>query len=130
MFHVKHMTNTAQSELPSLDFIAGLIAAEGIFMQIKQKNQTIHVFQLKMHTVEYELLEQIKQRLGLKEKIHRYSHQNREYVLLLVRKRASIENSIIPVFTGRLFGKKKQQFDLWVTTYNENKKFFKYRQHI
>ena len=40
--------NTQNNELPSLDFIAGLIAGEGAFMWIKQNNTEIPVFQLKM----------------------------------------------------------------------------------
>ena len=31
----------------------------------------------------------------------------------MVRKRSTLEDIIIPVFNGRLFGKKAAQFELW-----------------
>lgn len=103
---------TAPEEL-TLDFIAGLIAGEGAFMWIKQNGTELAVFQLKMHADERPLFEMIKSRLSLTEKIHEYTHQNRHYVLLLVRKRQSIINKIIPAFDGRLHGLKKLQYTKW-----------------
>ncbi len=114
----------------SLDFIAGLIAGAGTFMWIKQGSQEVPVFQLKMSARERPFLELIKQRLGLKEKIHEYKHQNRHYLLLLVRKRSAIENVIIPTFDQRLFGLKKLQFELWRDKFFQKKLSFKYKQHV
>ncbi|MFH2136536.1 MAG: LAGLIDADG family homing endonuclease [Patescibacteria group bacterium] len=95
----------------SLDFIAGLIAGEGSFMWIKQNNQEVPVFQLKMHASDKELVEMVRDGLNLNETIHIYNHQNRHYVLLLVRKRKTINEKIIPLLDGRLFGMKKNQFN-------------------
>lgn len=118
MFVVKHFMNITSEIINieremTLDFIAGLIAGEGSFMWIKQNGGEIPVFQLKMHADERPLFEQIKARLGLKEKIYEYTHQNRHYVLLLIRKRFSLTNIIIPTFENRLFGLKRIQFNNW-----------------
>src|SRR3989338_4746548 len=117
---------TTDSDSLSLDFIAGLIAGEGTFMWINQNGQEVPFFQLKMHADKNPLFELIKKRLGLKEKVHEYTHQNRHYVLLLVRKRSVIENVIIPLFEGRLFGTKKGQFERWRDIYFQKKLSFIY----
>lgn len=111
----------------SLDFIAGLIAGEGSFMWINQNGNQIPVFQLKMHADERPLFELIKAKLALKDKIHEYTHQNRHYVLLIIRKRSTIENIIIPTFDQRLFGLKKKQFDAWRDKFYQRKLLFKYK---
>ncbi|MEK7624023.1 MAG: LAGLIDADG family homing endonuclease [Patescibacteria group bacterium] len=107
------MEKTEKEELPSLDFIAGLIAGEGSFLWIHQNGSKIPVFQLRMHACERPLFELIKRKLNLDEKIYEYTHQGRHSVLLMVRKRSTLEDIIIPVFNGRLFGKKAAQFELW-----------------
>lgn len=118
-----------QSDLPSLDFIAGLIDGEGAFMWTKQNGTETPVFQLKMHAREHALFDMIKVKLGLKENIHEYTHQGRHYVLLLIRKRATIENTIIPTFDGRLFGYKKILFEEWKKKFYEKKLEFMYKYH-
>ena len=115
--------------LPSIDFIAGLVNRSGNFLWVKQKNQEVPVFQIKMELSEIELLEIIKEKLGLKEVIHQYTHQKRSYGLLLVRRRATIETIIIPIFDQRLFGSKKVQFEEWKTKYYTKKLEFVYKQH-
>ena len=112
----------------SEDFIAGLVAGEGSFMWIQQNGTEIPVFQLKMHANERPLFEMIKSKIGLKEKIHEYNHQGRNYVLLLVRKRLVIEQIIIPFFDNRLFGLKKEQFVVWKTHFFELKPYFRYKK--
>ena len=49
-----------ERQLPSLDFIAGVISIEGTFMWIKQNKKVIPVFQLKMRADEQKLFELIK----------------------------------------------------------------------
>jgi len=71
----------------SLDFIAGLICGKGPFMWIKQNNTEIPVFQLKMHYKDKNLIEMVRDSLDLSETVHEYTHQNRHYALLLVRKK-------------------------------------------
>ncbi len=131
MFHDKHMPETTHpnTPLPSYDFIAGLLTATGSFLWVKQKNSEVPVFQLKMQSGDHELLELIKAKLEIKEVIHNYTHQNREYSLLLIRSRRTIETVLIPIFDGRLFGQKRIQFDLWKKKYYEKKLDFVYKHY-
>lgn len=116
------------ASLPSLDFIAGLVVKDGSFLWVKQKQYLVPVFQIKIPIKEINLLELIKEKLCLSEKIHRYNYQDRAFGLLLVRKRSSIENIIIPAFDGRLLGVKKEQFELWKNLYYQRKLNFLYRK--
>ncbi len=116
LFYMEEVKN-----LPSFDFIAGLIAGGGSFLWIHQNGRRLPVFQLRMHATERPLLELLKQKLGLNEPIHEYTHERRHNVLILVRKKSVLENVIIPVFNGRLFGKKAAQFDLWKEIFFQEK---------
>ena len=95
------------------DHIAGIVSMHGSFLWVKQNSGKIPVFQLKLHSKEANLLKQIKEKLGINEKIHSYSHSNRNYVILLIRKRWVIINKLIPVFDNRLCGSKKAVYDEW-----------------
>src|SRR5690349_11790968 len=132
MFNVKHITeNTPPTTfLPSYDFIAGLLTSTGSFLWVKQKNSEVPVFQLKMQIEDYELLELIKEKLEIKEVVHTYTHQNRQYCLLLIRSRRTIETKLIPIFDGKLFGQKQTQFDLWKKKYFEKKLEFVYKKNL
>ena len=143
MFHDEHMpeisppnqnpaqtTDNVQSGgLPSYDFIAGLLTCTGSFLWVKQKTSEIPVVQLKMQTADHQLLELIKEKLEIKESIHQYIHLNRKYSLLLIRSRRTIENVLIPIFDGRLFGQKAIQFDGWKKRYFEKRLEFVYKKH-
>ncbi len=143
MFHDKHMPETTppnqnparttdviqSGQLPSFDYIAGLLTSTGSFLWVKQKNSEIPVFQLKMQSGDFELLELIKARLEIKESIHQYIHQGHGYCLLLIRSRRTIETVLIPILDGRLFGQKRLQFDLWTKKYFERKLEFVYKKH-
>ncbi|MEK7225067.1 MAG: LAGLIDADG family homing endonuclease [Bacteroidota bacterium] len=111
--------------LPSLDFVAGLVAGEGCFTWIIQNGHEQASFQIKMPAWNRQLLEQVRTTLNLTERIHEYIYQERHFVCLYIRKRSSIEDKIIPVFTGRLFGKKAAQFYLWKEKYFEKITFRK-----
>ncbi len=131
MFHNEHMSeiNPPTLNLPSYDFIAGLLTSTGSFLWVKQKNSEVPVFQLKMQSGDHGLLELIKAKLEIKEQIHQYTHQNRTYSLLLIRSRRTIETKLIPIFDGRLFGQKQIQFDLWKKKYYEKKLEFAYKKY-
>lgn len=116
-------------ESPSLDFIAGLISTGATFMWVKQKQTEIPVFQIKMHASQKSLLETLRTKLGLTETIHHYQYKNRDYLLLLVRKRSVLENVIIPIFDGRLIGKKKIQFENWKNKYFQKQLTFIYKHY-
>ncbi len=119
----------ASEDLPSYDFIAGFLTAVGSFMWVKQKSSEVPVFQLKTRLDDSGLIELIKSKLGIKETLHIYNHQNRQYSLLLIRSRKTIETILIPILDGRLFGPKKIQFDLWKKKYFEKKLDFLYKRH-
>ena len=131
MLHKEHMTEDTPLtlDLPSYDFIAGLLTNTGSFLWVKQKKSEIPVFQLKMQTDDHDLLELIKTKLEIKESIHQYIHQGRAYSLLLIRSRRTIENTLIPIFDGRLFGQKQIHFDLWKKKYYEKRLDFVYRKN-
>lgn len=124
-----YMRNIMNEPIPSYDFIAGFLTATGSFNWVKQKNSEVPVFQLKTKIDDLELLELIKAKLEVKEKVHTYTHQNRQYALLLIRSRKTIETVLIPILDGRLFGQKKIQFDLWQKKYFERKLDFIYKRH-
>ncbi len=118
-----------KQNLPSYEFIAGLLTGTGSFLWVKQKNSEVPVFQLKLQAGDHQLLELIKKKLGIKESIHQYIHQNRAYSLLLIRSRRTIENVLIPIFDGRLFGQKQIQFEEWKKKYFEKKLDFVYKYY-
>lgn len=118
-----------ESQLPSLDFIAGLVNRCGVFMWVKQKESEVPVFQIKMEGEELPLLEMIKIKLGLKERIYQYLQKDKPYILLLVRKRSVIQTTLIPTFDGRFWGKKKIQFEDWKNQFFERKLNFIYKYH-
>jgi len=113
----------------SLDFIAGLIAGGGSFLVVpyRKGKQTVFVFQLRLHFNDRKLVFAVRNSLGLKEPVYEFYHNNRHSALLLVRKRAIIENIIIPAFEGRLSGLKEQQFQRWKERFFEEKKKWRYR---
>lgn len=118
-----------ETQLPSLDFVAGLVNKCGIFMWVKQKESEIPVFQIKMEADELPLLEMIRAKLGLKEKIYQYLQKDKPYILLLVRKRSVIQTILIPTFDGRFWGKKKIQFESWKNKFFEKRLEFAYKYH-
>lgn len=119
----------SETQLPSLDFIAGLVNKCGVFMWVKQKGSEIPVFQIKMEAEELPLLQMIKFKLGLKEKIYQYLQKDKPYVLLLVRRRSVIQNILIPTFDGRFLGRKKIQFEDWKNKFFERRLDFVYKYH-
>jgi hypothetical protein len=129
MLRVKQFLIMTESQLPSLDFIAGLVNKCGVFMWVKQKNTEVPVFQIKMEVEELPVLEMIKAKLGLQEQIYQYSQKNKPYVLLLVRKRSVIQTTLIPTFDGRFWGKKKTQFNVWKNKFFERRLDFVYKYH-
>ena len=100
------------------DYIRGLIEGEGCFgNQTNGKGQKVPVFMLKMHVRDKELIEAIRDYLGLPDRVHEYRHQERHYALLQVRDLGSLKNTVIPLFRGRLLGHKGTQFEAWFKQY-------------
>ena len=97
----------------TLDHIAGIVSMHGSFLWVKQNSKEIPVFQIKLQPKETQLLEQIKEKLEVDEVIHSYSHSNRNYVIILIRRRWVIINKLMPIFDNRLCGSKKQVYEDW-----------------
>lgn len=110
------MTNVPhpnRHELPSLDYIAGIISCHGNFGWIKKGLSGSPFFQIKMQTKELHLLKMIKNKFELKEKIYKYNHQNRKYVMMTVYRKNTLHSTIIPSLEFRLFGSKQAKFEKW-----------------
>jgi len=110
LFHNEHMADTV---LPTLDFIAGIVETSGSFFFTKSGSYTLPVFQVKLVGREKHIIELIIKKLGLTEVVHEYLHGGRHYAVLTVRRRSTIERVIIPTFDNRLLGVKKTQFNTW-----------------
>lgn len=107
------------------DYIRGLIDGEGCFTFSTNKNydgtsRKIPVFQLKMHIRDKDLIEGVRDHLGLKNKVYIYHHPGKDgynrgpTAMLMVRDFGSLKNIIIPFFYERLVGHKAIQFDKWL----------------
>jgi len=103
----------ADTILPTLDYIAGIVETAGSFFFTKVGNYTIPVFQVKLVGREKHILELMTKKLALTETVHEYLHGGRHYAVLTVRRRSTIERVIIPTFDNRLLGSKKNQFNTW-----------------
>ncbi len=112
-FSMQTISQKMRAELPSLDYIAGIISCHGNFGWIKKDKTQSPFFKIKMHASEITLLKLIRSKLGLSEKIHKYDHQGRKYVLLTVHRKNTLHSVIIPALEFRLFGVKQKEFEKW-----------------
>ena len=103
-------------DLPTIDFVCGLIACHGSFGWTKIGSASLPVFQLKMRGEEIDLLQNAAKVVGLTESIHNYQKGNRHFVLLIVRKAASLDK-LIHTIDHRLWGIKKTTFETWRDAY-------------
>lgn len=77
-------------------------------------------FAIKTRVENKELLEAIRDSLGLKNKIYVYNHQKmdgykrRPRAMIIVREFGHLKNIIIPFFYKRLKGNKGKQFNEWL----------------
>lgn len=112
----------------SNEYIRGLIDGEGCFtfhtrsttkggVLVKEK---MPAFALAMHIRDKELIEAVRDHLGLKSVV--YIHKPQEVVgsvrglraALMVRNFGDLKNIIIPFFYGKLKGHKSKQFIEWL----------------
>ncbi|HEY4523997.1 MAG TPA: LAGLIDADG family homing endonuclease [Candidatus Paceibacterota bacterium] len=115
------MTKNYNEKL-SGDYIRGLVEGQGSFgftASGPAGNKT-PAFQLKMSINNKKLLENIKDYLGLKNKIYEYHYPGKEksrresQVLLIVRDFNQLRGIIIPFFYKKLKGYKGKQFIEWL----------------
>ena len=104
------------------DYIRGLVEGEGTFtFSTRKKFHTkIPAFAVKMHVRDKELLEMVRDTLGLKNKVYEYNHQGKDghvrgpQAMLIVREIGQLKNIIVPFFYKRLYGNKGKQFGEWL----------------
>lgn len=113
--------------LPNLsyDYIRGIVTSgKGSFTFTTtvygRRKKHIPAFQLRMSVQNKKLLEQIKDRLKLKNNIYTYQYAGKDgytrnpFVMLIVRDFGSLKNIIIPLFYNQLIGYKGQQLNEWL----------------
>jgi hypothetical protein len=116
----------------SYEYIRGLIEGEGCFTFCSQSlnrdregrtilRTKIPTFALSMSRRDTELLESIKETLGLRNKIYSYppridkfSHNRQGMSMLMIRDVGQLKNVIVPLFYKKLNGNKAKQFENWL----------------
>ncbi len=114
----------AQGKL-SYNYIRGLVEGEGTFTFCtttgwRGKKAKVPAFQLRMHIRDKELIEAVRDFLGLKNKIYIYHYPGKDgakrgpQVMLIVREFNNLKDIIIPLFYKKLIGHKNKQFMEWL----------------
>ncbi len=105
-----------------INFIAGLIVGEGSFYWTKNKQGALKTpaFSLRMHIRDKELVTMVRDVLAPHERVYEYQHAGRHYVYLIIRNKADLKNSVIPLLYPKLRGYKREQFVKWFKTFGDN----------
>ncbi len=118
----------------SNEYIRGLIDGEGCFsfctipsskkLEGKLIRQKIPAFLLNMHVRDKDLVQGVRDHLGLRNRVYEYRStplhgHNKSYLrgnkaVLIVRDLGQLKNKIVPFFYGRLKGHKGEQFNIWL----------------
>lgn len=116
----------------SYEYIRGLVDGEGCFTfcsnSIKKDyagrtilRRKVPAFVLSMSNVDLELLEEVKETLGIRNRIYSYaprvdrvSHNRRGMCILIVRDVGQLKNIIVPIFYKKLNGYKAKQLESWL----------------
>ncbi len=108
----------------SCEYIRGLIDGEGTFTFTtsgnKKNKMKIPAFQLRMHIRDKELIEGVRDFLGLKNKIYIYHYPGKDganrgpQAMLIVREFKNLKDVIITLFYKKLIGYKNKQFIEWL----------------
>ena len=108
----------------SYDYIRGLIDGEGCFSFCsapgKGKKVLIPAFILRMAIRDRELIEIVRDTLGLKNKVHTYNYKGKDgynrqtQAVLIVRDLGALRRTIVPLFHKKLIGYKGKQFEAWI----------------
>lgn len=110
---MQKVSQPTRKELPSLDYVAGFFSCHGNFGWTKKNKTYSPFFQIKIQSSELPLLKLIRSKLALTEKIYKYNHQGRKYILLTVHRKNTLHTVIIPSLEFRLFGTKQKEFEKW-----------------
>lgn len=104
----------------STDYIRGLVDGEGCFTFCTSSGKRIPTFLIAMHERDKALLTEVRDFMGLKNKIYvlkpyRADGYDRSGTArLMVRDLLSLRDKIIPLFHDGLIGYKKEQFRKWI----------------
>lgn len=106
----------------SFDYIRGIVEGQGSFGFTRSGlgGNIVPTFQIKLGINNKELLESIKDKLGLRNKIYLYYYPGKEktkreeQAILMVRDFEQLKDVIIPFFYKQLIGYKGNQFVEWI----------------
>lgn len=106
----------------SYDYIRGLTDGEGTFTfsPRKKSGTKVPAFSIKMHHRDTMLLEAVRDKLGLSNRIYVYDtksydgHNRAPQAMLIVREIGNLKNIIVPFFYKSLVGNKRLQFEEWI----------------
>lgn len=108
----------------SSEYIRGLIEGEGTFTFTTTgwsgKKKKVPSFQLRMNIRDRELIEAVRDFLGLKNRVYIYHYPGKDgarrgpQAMLIVREFISLKDIIIPFFYKKLVGYKGIQFTAWL----------------
>lgn len=120
----------AKNKPISYEYIRGLVEGEGSFTYCtntykspsgKVRRNKIPTFTLAMHERDLALIEQVRDAMGIKNKIylnknnhHKDGYNHGQMMMLIVREIGNIKNIIVPFFYKRLHGYKAKQFEDWL----------------
>src|SRR6185369_16810324 len=86
----------------------------------KSRNTKNPVFALRMHIRDKLLLEKVRDKLNLKNKVYNYHYPGNDgfkrgpNAILIVREIGNLKNIIVPLFYKKLVGNKADQFEQWI----------------
>ena len=105
----------------SNEYIRGLVEGEGTFTFSRGwGGKKVPTFAIHMHSRDKKLLENVRDSLGLKNKVYEYYYPGKDgsnrgpKAILIVRELGSLKNIIIPLFYKKLKGNKGKQFEEWL----------------
>ena len=130
MENVKHVAQENRRIYLPDDYILGLVEGEGCFtfcttIGKNHRRVKIPAFAISMHERDFALIDAIRERLNLKNRIYLHrldpfiSSEGKGYMrgrkaFLLVRDFGALKNKVIPFFYNRLYGNKGKQFIEWL----------------
>jgi hypothetical protein len=126
VFAVKQFNHETKDQKLSYDYIRGLVDGEGCFSfhtgsrRANGRKYKIPTFVIAMNERDRNLIEKVKNTLGLKNKIYSHApwlgdgYRRGPRAVLYVRDIEQLKNIIIPLFYKKLHGYKGRQFIEWL----------------
>lgn len=98
------------------DYLRGLIEGEGHFgIDTKVNGEKIPCFVLKMHVRDKELIEAVRDHLGVRNRVYEYTHQGRHFAQLIIRDIPTLKFKTVPMFHRKVLGFKGTQIEWWLS---------------